>query len=269
MVIFPMNEPQLQTGYNEQDQQNGMLPRTVTPNNEPDGDEEGEPEAKGGIEAANPQEVLEALEKAFEDKNLAVKLENITKAKIRSILGKASLKRFTPKEIISEAINSIIEGDRKWYKSKVPDIVEFIYMVVASKIRNEAAANINFDDPLYNEIEAGTEPKKRRFKPKFGPLEYKTESSRLNTNSVADVETAKHNYNIYTDDADAIKFDDYIERVEMRLNDDEIAFFVFMERLNGVKAPAEIASKIGVDVQEVYNALKRVKRVLLEVTSNT
>lgn len=268
MVLNQMNEPQLQPIQPEQAKPENGIPFTNPSENQPEADEECEPAAEAN-DIASLEEILSGLETVFADRNLQPKLKHYTEGQIRLRLGKKAIERLSSDEVVSEAINRIIEGDRKWYKSKTENIVELIIMVIVSIIRIEAVKNISQENQLFIEYEAGIKAKRRNFKPKFVPLEFKSERSRHNENTVADVETARSNYNPYTDDADAIKFNDYIEKVELALNDDEQAFFVFMQRLNGIKAPAEIAKNLDIDVCEVYNALKRVKRAILTVTGTT
>jgi hypothetical protein len=248
-----------------------VVPGTANPPEIPskelnDVEEEPEPELVGdGI--ASEEEVLAALEEMYTDKNIHVKLISIAKKSIYERMGKKGFERITPDELVSESINRIINGKRKWNKAERPDIFELIIMVIVSIARAEANKNINPEDPLFSEIEAGIKPTRKNFKPKLVPLEFRTEKSRFNENTVADVETARHNYNIYNDDKDAIRLDDCIDKVELALSDDEEAFFVFMQRLEGVNEPKLIAENLKIDVTQVYNALKRIKRVILSITN--
>ncbi len=265
MVFNSFNEPQIQQSEISPSLPGKVEPLVISSATTSEAEEESEPDQHID-EIASEEEILAALEKMYTEKNIQTKLTKIAKKTIYERLGKDGIKKITPSELVSEAINRIIECDRTWNKKKQPNIVELIIMVIVSIARAEANKNINADNPLFNEMETGIEPKRKNFKPRFVPLEYKTEKTRHNENTAADVESARLNYNIYTDDEDAQIFDKYIEEVETALSEDEEAFFVFQLRLEGISEPREIAKKLDITVTKVYNALKRIKRVIIDVT---
>ena len=51
------------------------------------------------------------------------------------------------------------------------------------------------------------------------------------------------------------------------LDNDETAFFVFQEMLDGNKSNIDVASKLGIEVKDVENARKRIKRKALNITA--
>ena len=265
MLLNSFNEPQIQQSEIMPSVPGEVDKLAVSSKGLPDAEEESEPDLPAD-DIASQEDVLSALKEMYNDKNMQVKLTRFAKKTIYERLGKDGIKKITPGELVSEAINRIIDGNRTWDKKKRPNIVELIIMVIVSIARYEANKNSNTVNPLFNEVEAGLELKRKNFKPKFVPLEFKNEQDRHNENTVADIESARYNYNIYTDDEDAIVFDKYAEEVEIALSDDEEAFFVYHLRMEGIKEPREIAKTLEVEVSSVYNALKRIRRVIISVT---
>lgn len=225
-----------------------------------------------GEEFASREEVLNAIEEAYKrTKNLQVKLLNFARKKIIEEMGKKADERLTAEDIVSEAIYRISIGKRKWYKNRVEKIENLILMVIVSLIRIESAKRPDEDNPLYNEIEAGIESVKKKPKPRIIPLYKEFDKKEVSSNSVAETESTKNNNKDSYDsefDFESKGLEDYIEEVEDALDNDEIAFYVFQARLNGMRSNIDIANDLGVDVKEVENALKRLRRILSKITKN-
>lgn len=220
-----------------------------------------------GDEFASREEVVTAIEKIFKsDKNLLTKLTKYTQKKIFQLLGKNE-NNVQADDIVSEAFNKIISLKRKWYKNKVNDIGNLIIMVIISLIRIEASKISDTENQLYNPLEAGIkehDKNKSKQKRKIIPLYYKYNENPNNDNSIFDVEKFKvTGLRDIEDQFDfEMKLDEeyYIEMLEKKLEDDELAFFVLQARLNGNRSNIEIAKDLGVDVNEIENAFKRLKR---------
>lgn len=236
-----------------------------------EGDDEVFPHSDGD-EIAAREEVANALDSAIKkDKNLILKLTRYTQSKMVRLLGKHS-GRLQPDDIVSEAINRILEVDRKWRKNKVPKIENLIIMTIVSLIKIEAEKIKDPDNQLYNPIEAGlTDSAKLRKnkKPRIIPLFYTDRNNSGNDNTVADTEgykcTGRHR--IEDDfDFESLDEEDYISRLESELEDDELAFYVFQNRIDGNKSNIELAKESGVSVNDVVNAYKRLIRKVKKIT---
>jgi len=273
MLLSPLNEnqsPQIQPINSDKvkpDPTGGILGGKELSESE----DEPAPECMGE-EFASREEVLEAIAEAYKrTKNLQIILLNFTGKKIIEEMGKKADERLTAEDFVSEAIYRITIGKRKWYKSKVEKIENLILMVIVSLIRIEGAKRPDEDNPLYNEIEAGIESVKKKAKPRIIPLYKEFDKKEDSYNSIAETESTKNNNKDKYESAfdfESKGFEDYIEEIEKALDDDEIAFYVFQARLNGIKSNIDIAIDLGVDVKKVENALKRIKRILLKITEN-
>lgn len=273
MLLSPLNEnqsPQIQPIISDKvkpDSKGELLSGKELSESE----DEPAPECMGE-EFASREEVLNAIEEAYKrTKNLQVKLLNFARKKIIEEMGKKADERLTTEDIVSEAIYRISIGKRKWYKNRVEKIENLILMVIVSLIRIESAKRPDEDNPLYNEIEAGIESVKKKPKPRIIPLYKEFDKKEVSSNSVAETESTKNNNKDSYDsefDFESKGLEDYIEEVEDALDNDEIAFYVFQARLNGMRSNIDIANDLGVDVKEVENALKRLRRILLKITKN-
>lgn len=258
VMMQPLNDQQ---AINKQD-----IPRSNDEN--PESDDEVFPSVKGD-EIASCEEVLKAIEIAYKDtKNLQVKLLNFARKVIIAEMGKKADKGLSAEDIVLEAVYRISIGKRKWYKNKVDNIEGLIYLTITSLIRIEAKKRLADENPLYKEVEAGHETVKKNPKYRVIPLYKEFDKNEDSYNSIADIESTKtNNKDSYEAafDFEADGYEEQIDAIEEELKNDEIAFFVFQARLDGVKSNIDIGRDLGVDVKDVENALKRVKRVLLKV----
>ena len=66
-------------------------------------------------------------------------------------------------------------------------------------------------------------------------------------------------------DFEKIDESEFIDKLETEFENDETAFFVFQEILDGNKSNIDISKKLGIEVKDVENARKRIKRKALNL----
>jgi hypothetical protein len=228
---------------------------------------------------ATEEEVFDALDKAYKDKKLQIKLLGFINSFIITKAGRPVIDNKNAEEFLTQAIDKVITLKRRWKKNRIPNIVNLIILAAISDIRHTLRAknsggitggvnSLIYDDLLPEKQQKGEEEAKRqrnRKKPVIIPLTAKDKEGQELPDSIADIEKARsyeENYfgleNLNGD------FEEIIAKIETELDDDENAFFVFQERIDGVKSNKEIAAKLGICVRDVENALKRIKRVILK-----
>lgn len=254
-------------------QHSGEIQKNLKSQEETEGsDDEVFPE-RAGFEAADNEEVCNAIREAYKrNQNFQVKLIKYTERKIREIIGGKYDGRLQPDDVVEEAMYRILEGKRKWYKDKVGTIEKLIFMVIISLIRIEAEQIPDIHDKLYNPMETGAAEKEKKIrKPRIIPLYYtpKNESEEKDQgNTIAEIEKYKNaDKSEYENDFDFQRLDEaaMISKFEEELEEDENEFFVFQEMIEGNKSNIDIAKKLGIEVKEVENARKRIKRKALKL----
>ncbi len=241
-----------------------------------------------GENVASKQEVIDALKKYLSGKKITIKTESGEEEV--SVFDRLAFKandfiyRYTKsnvidgldgKDIVQIVVEKIVTLKRKWYKDKVATIGDLIFLCILSEVRNRAKKfNTRKDDPLYKEPEAGVEEKKKRKeKPKIIPLYGTDKDGNRKENCIPDEEKSKR---LSKDDFyyEAEKgIEELIEEVEEKLEkkadkDKGLSFYVFQERLEGNHSHIETAKKYGVEVREIANAYKVVKREVINITDN-
>jgi DNA-directed RNA polymerase specialized sigma24 family protein len=144
----------------------------------------------------------------------------------------------TADDLVQEAITSIFDGEstRNWDSAKHPDINKYLMGVISSLMSN-----------LFTSAEMKTTIS-------LSPDTFGTNSPMPFSDSVPELHTKM--------DLAAL-----IEKIQTDLEDDEIAFFVFGERLDGLPN-REIASSLGIEVGDVENAQKRINRIIKKHEQN-
>ena len=137
----------------------------------------------------------------------------------------------------------IITGKRKWNVNLVPNIVNFVFMVIVSLIRNEKK-KVNNHISL-QEIDESGDIKQD------GLVELFKESFRQDL----EAELTKSDY------------EKLIENCLMALETDVYGTFVFEELIEGTRTNIKIAEKLKIPVSEVEASKKRIKRKLKEIIS--
>ena len=227
-----------------------------------------------GESFADALEVCNAVESAYKkDKNLQTKFTKYTDRKIIEIMGGKNDGRLRPDDVVEEAVLRILNLNRKWYKSRVPKIENLILMVIVSLIRIEAEKIMDIENRLYDkreETKVKTSVNKKHNKRRIISLNYKDKDGKESDTTIIDNEYYKqNNKDKYEDDFDFEQLDEneLICSLEKELEEDEAAFFVFQEILDGNKSNIDIAAKLGIEVKEVENARKRIKRKAIKLTA--
>lgn len=230
--------------------------------------EDSEPHQRGS-KFATKEEVTDALEKLYKsDKNVQVKLIRYAQRKIFQLTGKIESINIEAGFIVEEAIYRILKGKRKWYRTRVDNIFHLILMVIVSLIRIEISKQLAEVNPLYNENEPGALKIKKKKNPK--QLKYISYSEKKDDSNRDPIEAAvaKKYFDENKEEEDT-GIEELINEIELSLEDDVDAYFVFQARLNGQKSNIEIAKSLGIEVKAVENALKRIKRQLLKQQKTT
>lgn len=222
---------------------------------------------------ASIDEVINELDAAFRsDKNLRTKLNHQALQNLYKYTGQAKISGYDAEEIVSVVISKMLETNtkknRKWNKAQCPNIVEFIFMCIVSFIKNERKKLGSNIPPLYDIRETGLESKekKRNNKAETIPADVVYKNGKVSENTNYDIQRAKNyseNTNTFEQD-----FEEIILDTERQLEDDLEAYYVFQERLNGVKSNQEIGKKLGITVKDVENALKRIRRKIVSLEKN-
>jgi DNA-directed RNA polymerase specialized sigma24 family protein len=139
----------------------------------------------------------------------------------------------TLEDFIQAAITSIFAPDstRKWDSQKHPEINQYLMGVVSSMMSN-----------LFTSAEAKTTSNFSQSPIESNPSYYDSPDTPLDLDVGMDLESL-------------------IQQVQKDLEGDEEAYFVFMERLDGLPN-RDIAQSLGYEVRVVENAQKRINRVI-------
>lgn len=214
---------------------------------------------------ASREEVSNAIETAFKkNNNLSTKLLKYIQHKIFLLTGKKVINGVDPEDILFESIKRILQGKRKWKKNIVPNVVHFILMVASSLIKHQLEKIPNEANPLYNDLEDGSSTiKKKKLKPKFISLNEYDENEKSKDKTIIDEKVASE-FDQSNFDFEKDGFEEMVSKIENELeaDNDLNAYYVFQERVNGIKSNIKIADNLGITVKDVENALKRIKRII-------
>lgn len=193
---------------------------------------------------ASKEKACTALEEAYKcTKDLQVIFEYRALSHIRFYFFSDRIKEMTASDIVQEAVLLIITGKRKWNVRLVPNIINFVFMVIVSFIRNERKKQ-NHHISL-QEIDEDGDPKQA------GLIELFKESFRK------DLET----------DLSKSDYETLIVKCLKELEHDIYATFVFEELIEGTQSNIKIADNLKISVSEVEASKKRIKRKLKEIIS--
>lgn len=236
-------DPFIETGCgNELDSKLSEIPgqkkKTCEPVTAESTDETGE-ESEEPHEYATSEEVIEALGKAFkENKNLDTIIFYVTLVKIRYYFFSDTIRGQDANDVLHDVIEKIISGKRRWNKSKVPNIVEFVFMVIHSHVRNERKKTDN--EALVEDFDDVEKLTKQNL----------VELIRETTRQDSFDEVFKQTY------------EELIDKYLTLLEDDINGYFVFDEILKGEKSNVNIASNLLITVNDVVNAKRRIKSLI-------
>lgn len=194
-------------------------------------------------EFASKQDVINALDKAFsEDKELHIKLLYFTNSKIWYYFFSGTFRGKDANDVLQDVIEKIITGKRSWNKKKIPNIVEFILMVIVSHVRNEWKKKEICEECVED----------------FDNVQ------QLKENNLAELtrETARQDVE---NELFSRQYEDICNECLANFEDDEIVYFVLELMLDGIKSNKEIAAELKISVNEVSNAKRRIKYRIKEL----
>lgn len=171
---------------------------------------------------------------------------NITRVLTAYSIVKTKNKNFSrdkePKDFVQDAILRVFEGRRKWDKQHYPDIIDFLKGVVDSLISNEINSSKNKNEE--NSVAAIVENSEKSFNSEIvsSPEEVLVEEEEQEEYLEAQSQQ-------YEEVMDAIKDDDDL--------------LIYVEYLKKGYKPAEVSKKMGVEISEVYNLTKKLKRRIM------
>ncbi len=193
-------------------------------------------------EAATKFEVYEAFENARKrEKGFQSNLLEYTLIKIRYYFYCDQMCDKTADDVLQIAFEKILSCTRKWYKQRVPDFKEFVMMVIHSYVRNE-----------------------RKKKDEFYTVDLYDNEGNLSENGLIDLIRASTREDI-EDSIFRENLEESIDRLESLLANDVYAYFVLEEMLNGIKDNNEIAKRLGIDLNEVKNARRRIREKINKI----
>ncbi len=134
------------------------------------------------------------------------------------------MKGLEAKDFTNEAVTLLWEGKRKWDETKEPDLINYLKSVINSIIYNMVKSKereMFLDKDLADEINDSL----------FVDLMFE----------------------------EGLIGEDFLDRLEETLLDDEEMWLVYKSLLEGMK-PEDIEDKYGVDIEVVRNAQKRLRR---------
>jgi DNA-directed RNA polymerase specialized sigma24 family protein len=197
--------------------------------------------------------VIDALEEAFRnDKNLLIKLRFKALYWIRWYFFGDMIGNQTNEDVVNEVIAKVVNGDRKWFPEKTPNIVHLLLMTIVSHIRNE----LN---------------KTNRQKHNDSTMDLYDKDGNLNEHNIAEVQRGYVlDYLQVEENKEALE--SRIERLFKDLEDDYMAYFVLDEILkinhdDEKKSLSSIAIKLNISESEVRNAFRRIVRKYKKIIS--
>lgn len=191
---------------------------------------------------ASKEKACTALEEAYKStKDLQTIFEYRALSHIRFYFFDDRIKELTAADIVQDAVLLIITGKRKWNVNLVPNIVNFVFMVIVSLIRNEKKKRNNHLS--LQEINEDGDIKQA------GLIELFKESFRQDL----ETELSKSDY------------ESLITKCLKELENDIYASFVFEELIEGTGTNIKIAAELKISVSEVEASKKRIKRKLKEI----
>ena len=194
-------------------------------------------------ELAGKEEVIAEIEACFKrETNLTQRLSYTALGFIRHYFFRDTIGDYTSDDVVNNVLEKIISGKRRWDKERFPDVLDFIRISMLSYVRNE-----------------------RKRKAKFELVDLCNGDGELEEWKHKDYLAVCFDNDLNEDLLDHVKFWKLSEQLFFTLSEDVYATFVLEKRLEGFRSNIAIANNLGIEVKEVENALKRVKRKYNEI----
>ena len=194
-------------------------------------------------ELANKEEVIAEIEACFQrEMNLTQRLSFTALGFIRHYFFRDTIGNYTSDDVVNNVMEKIISCKRRWDKERFPYILDFIRISMLSYVRNE-----------------------RKRKAKFELVDLCNEEGELEEWKHQDYLTVCFNNDLNENLLDSFKYQKLYDQLWFELRKDVYATFVLEKRIDGMKSNIEIARNLGIEIREVENALKRIKRKYSEI----
>ena len=194
-------------------------------------------------ELANKEEVIAEIEACFQREiNLTQRLSFTALGFIRHYFFRDTIGNYTSDDVVNNVMEKIISCKRRWDKERFPYILDFIRISMLSYVRNE-----------------------RKRKAKFELVDLCNEEGELEEWKHQDYLTVCFNNDLNENLLDSFKYQKLYDQLWFELRKDVYATFVLEKRIDGMKSNIEIARNLGIEIREVENALKRIKRKYSEI----
>lgn len=225
---------------------------------------------------ADPETVVREIESLFlaEGDKLIDSLTYYALKKIKEYAAKKSLAGMEPRELVQITIEKVLYCDRRWYMDKVKNIKSLLYLGLLSEIRNESR-KLQSETNSFYDIHSETNPKNikahqkkerkqtRKVKPKIINLSRFDEYGGALENTIADIHVAKEHTRIDLElEKSAEEIGEFFDELgtEFEEKNDVIAGLVLIARRE-TDSNIAIAKELGIEVNEVESALKRIKNL--------
>ncbi len=140
-------------------------------------------------------------------------------------------------DFVVQAIEKLFEGTRAWDFRRFPDLLIHLKGIVKSLISSHLKTSTRSAVRKEKVVDEIGEPEKLKY-----------------ANNLPDEETPEQ----------IIISNENWKQIESEFSDDEIGFLIFCEWVDEIP-PRSIADNYEIDVKDVYNALKRVRRIIKKI----
>ncbi len=157
-----------------------------------------------------------------------------TRLKLSGFQPRSEIDGVEPEDFVVNAIEKIFDGTRAWDFERFPDIEIHLKGVVKSLISSHLKSSGR--RPIVQELELAERGD--------------------------DTDDSQRDQSDYADETDELRITEaHWSYIEQQFVDDDDGLLVFYEWLDG-SPPREIAASCNLEVKDVYNVIKKVKRVI-------
>lgn len=138
----------------------------------------------------------------------------------------------SPEDLVNDAVQKVLAGERKWNPDKHPDIVIFLKSVIKS-IASHALKSHKIMNKCHGEFSQQA-------------------SDNTAQRQVDDTETRRH-------------YSDIVDQIELALQDDEELLLLFYAMQEGHFNDQDLSEALEMDITTIRNAKKRMRRRISEI----
>lgn len=200
---------------------------------------------------ASAAEVTDEIRIICSSKEKLNKFTHITQFKIESFFGADNINGENGQDVLQNIFKKFLTKERKWYKNNGRTFENQLIMTITSYIRNEYKKYFESSDPDKSNDNKNKTPKIFSIYGENGDTEEKylrDESQDFDSFDCKETE-------LFENDTEAI-----IQKCYVQLENDEVAYLVFDEMLKVGKSDIKIAESLGMSIEDVRKAKKRIRR---------